>query len=168
MTADKNLDWLTLCPEQFREKLASRLRHHPEIPKSTVFEQDKQEAQTWGKYAEALTARYLVTKGMPLREMNWKPQKGRGEIDIITQRGNRIIFVEVKARSGERSDPWESITQSKINDLCHGADIYLKMQRERYEYQFDVALYWGSYDNFEFEYLEDAFLCPLKTPSHKK
>lgn len=162
MKVDNNLDWITLCPEQFRDKLRQNIRCRPEYPATTAFKEDKQAAQSWGKYAEALTARYLVTRGLPIREMNWKPGKGKGEIDIITQRDNRIIFVEVKARTSRRTDPWEAITPAKIRDLCHGADIYLKMQRERYEYQFDVALLWGSYDDFEFEYLEDAFLCPLK------
>lgn len=122
----------------------------------------RQFAAAWGTYAEVITARHLIMQGLPIRERNWKPGQGKGEIDLITQRGNRIIFVEVKARSGTHTDPWEALTPRKIADLCHGADIYLKMQREPYDYQFDVALLTGKYDDYVFEYIEDAFMCPLK------
>ncbi|MDE6558906.1 MAG: YraN family protein [Muribaculaceae bacterium] len=128
----------------------------------------RQFAQAWGRYAEAMTCKYLVEKGYPIREMNWRPSSnkkgpGKGEIDIITQKGNRMIFVEVKARCGRHSDPWESITSQKINRLCRGADLYLKLQPYIYEYQFDIALYSGNYIEYDFEYIEDAFMAPLRT-----
>lgn len=129
----------------------------------------RQYAEKWGEYAEALTARHLLEQGLPLREWNWSPKAngkgghGKGEIDLITQRGNRIIFVEVKARCGRHTDPWQAIDGRKIRRLCRGADIYLKLQREDYEYQFDVALITGDYYDYTFEYIEDAFLAPLRT-----
>ncbi|MDE6329513.1 MAG: YraN family protein [Muribaculaceae bacterium] len=128
-----------------------------------------QYAQAWGKYAEAITARHILEKGLPIREINWSPSSngksghGRGEIDIITQRGNRIIFVEVKARCGRHSDPLEAVDAKKRMMLCRGADIYLKLQREVYEYQFDIALLTGDYFDFQFEYIEDAFMAPLRS-----
>lgn len=187
MPKTSEIDWIALCPEEFREKFKGILNHPPGSPEGAEYycysEDDvfvdsylgessqmdeesrrrKKFADAWGTYAEAITIRYLISLGLPIREWNWSPKKGRGEIDIITQRGNRIIFIEVKARSGKHSDPWDSITSAKIKDLCHGADIYLKMQTGRYEYQFDVALLTGRYDNYQFEYIEDAFLCPLTT-----
>lgn len=128
----------------------------------------KRFAEAWGEYAEALVCRMLLEKGYPIREKDWRPLSGKagagkGEIDIITQKGDRIIFVEVKARYGTHYDPWKSMTSQKIKRLCHGADVYLKMQRENFEYQFDVALITGSYLENEIEYIEDAFLAPLRT-----
>lgn len=142
------------------------------VPDKYLPEEEKhlrrQFANAWGRYAEALTCKYLIEKGYPIREKDWRPTHKRkgaalGEIDIITQKGNRIIFVEVKARCGRHTDPWEAITTQKRNNLCRGADIYLKMQRETFEYQFDVALYTGNYLDYDFEYIEDAFLAPLRT-----
>ena len=128
----------------------------------------KKYAAAWGKYAEAITARKILEQGLPLREWNWSPSgtsgksgRGRGEIDLITQKGNRIIFIEVKARCGRYSDPLEAIDNKKIRRLCHGADVYLKMQRESYEFQFDLALITGNYLDYTFEYIEDAFFPPL-------
>ena len=185
-----NQDWVTFCPPEIRDKLRKMLDYPPGTPDSEkiynyVFIDEfadpnyvghtdpdaitpdkikdyRKFAAAWGKYAEALTARHLLCKGFPIREWNWRPPgKGRGEIDLITQHGNRIIFVEVKARCGKHTDPWDAIDEKKRRDLCRGADIYLRMQREDYEYQFDVALLTGDCYNYEFEYIEDAFLAPL-------
>lgn len=125
-------------------------------------------AAAWGKYAEAMTCKYLIEKGYPIREKDWRPSAKKqgpslGEIDIITQKGNRMVFIEVKARCGRHSDPWEAITVQKRNRLCKGADTYLKLLHHTFEYQFDLALYTGNYLDYEFEYIEDAFLAPLRT-----
>lgn len=190
MKSDKSFEWLSLCPEEFRNKVKEIFEHPPGTPEGARYfnysesflstdnpftegsdiesenkrsEERRKFAKAWGTYAEAITARHIVKQGLPIREWNWRPPgKRKGEIDLITQRGNRIIFVEVKARDGKNSDPWEAITTSKIRDLCHGANAYLKMQREEYEYQFDIALLTGKYDDYVFEYIEDAFMCPLK------
>ncbi len=186
---------LALCPEQFRDRLKRILSTPPDLPAGNKnFNYDdpagmtetfesmgathadnvrKQkrakhiEAKEWGDYAEAITARYLLLKGLPIREWEWRPgtsgNSRHGEIDLISQRGNRIIFIEVKARSGKHSDPWSAITPQKIRELCHGADIYLKRLKGKFEYQFDVALITGTYDDYTFEYIEDAFMCPLTT-----
>lgn len=185
-----NMGWLDTCPEAFREKLEDILNYPPgspqearafkysdpgeydgEIPPLTECESDEERkslkarkvfAAAWGKYAEAMTAQFLLRKGLPLREWNWKPgPNSKGEIDLISQQGDTIIFIEVKARCGQHSDPWEAIDSKKIRNLCHGADIYLKQQKEFFKYRFDIALLTGSYDNFKFEYIDDAFLCPV-------
>lgn len=123
-------------------------------------------AQAWGVYAESMVCCWLLERGFPIREKDWRPKGGakplQGEIDIITQRGNRIIFVEVKARCGKYSDPWDAIDAKKRARLCRGADMYLKMQKEVFEYQFDVALITGNYLDMELEYIEDAFMAPLR------
>lgn len=198
MQCPLDLDWIALCPEQFRQTFKEIVEHPPGTPEGARYfcyedgapmtdppvfpdatpeerraaTQAMEEARAanrrkfayaWGKYAEAITARHILLQGLPLREWGWRPSKGVGEIDLITQRGSRIIFVEVKARNGKNSDPWDAITPAKIRELCRGANIYLRSQQERLEYQFDVALITGSYDDFELEYIEDAFMCPLTT-----
>lgn len=184
-------DWLAMAPEDFKDEIMHRLDNPPGIPGEKSVHGDegwydmladrgsveidthgtasrndskrkKQSANSWGKYAEAVTARKLLIEGYVLREHNWRPGPGaRGEIDLICQKGNRIVFVEVKARMGNVCSAWEAITPQKISDLCHGADAYLKRQKEMFEYQFDVALLTGSPADFTLEYISDAFLCPL-------
>ncbi len=46
---------------------------------------------------ENMAARFLESKGYHVRARNYRC--GRGEIDLIMQRDNWIIFVEVKTRS---------------------------------------------------------------------
>ncbi|MBD5370440.1 MAG: YraN family protein [Bacteroides sp.] len=129
--------------------------------------ENKRIAAAWGKYAEAMAAQYLLKQGLPLREWDWSPgPNSKGEIDLISQKGDTIIFVEVKARCGKHDDPWEAIDTKKIRRLCRGANIYLQRQNEFFKYQFDVALLTGSYDDFVFEYIEDAFLCPPTSRGH--
>ncbi len=131
------------------------------------FERRKKYAQAWGSYAESIVCCWLLERGYPIREKDWRPSGERktckGEIDIITQKDNRIIFVEVKARYGKDYDPWEAIDAKKIRRLCKGADTYLKMQRETFEYQFDVALVTGDPLDLDIEYIPDAFIAPLRT-----
>lgn len=154
MQFDPN-EWVEMCPENILSDIAKRLNYPPD---------EKIEprllSEVWGKYAEALTARHLLKKGFTIREWEWKPPKGKGEIDIIAQKGNRISFVEVRARCGKDMDPWDTIDEKKIRALSKGANLYLNMQIPDYEYQFDVALLRGTHDDFEFEYIEDAFLAP--------
>ncbi|GEM_PF-289889 len=182
------LDWLMMCPEQFRQRFKEIAGHPPGTPEGSRYfnygesapvrdvaddidaadiidnkkkEERRKYAQAWGLYAEVIVARHIIMQGLPLREWDWHPTKGVGEIDLITQRGNRMIFIEVKARDGKNSDPWDAITPTKIRELCRGADIYLRSQPMDYDYQFDVALITGRYDDYTLEYIEDAFMCPL-------
>lgn len=163
MASAKNLQWLTLSGEEFRQLCKTYLKKEDRTDSQNFHDRNlRKEAESWGRYAEAITAKYLITLGLPIREWDWKPGKGKGEIDLITQKGNRIIFIEVKARNGKNEDPWDAITPMKIRDLCIGADKYLKLQDENFDYQFDLAFLKGNFDDYEFEYIEDAFLCPLK------
>ncbi|GIV85288.1 MAG: hypothetical protein KatS3mg052_2295 [Candidatus Roseilinea sp.] len=52
-----------------------------------------------GAWGEAIAARYLTECGYVLRARNWRHD--HGELDIVAERGDMIIFVEVRAR---RSD----------------------------------------------------------------
>ncbi|MDE6273032.1 MAG: YraN family protein [Muribaculaceae bacterium] len=127
----------------------------------------KKYSQAWGAYAESIVCCWLLERGYPIREKDWRPgghsKPKKGEIDIITQKGDRIIFVEVKARYGKSNDPWDAINTQKIRRLCKGADTYLKMQRETFEYQFDIALVTGDPLDLDIEYIPDAFLAPLRS-----
>ncbi|MBG6239893.1 putative endonuclease [Mycetocola sp. CAN_C7] len=69
-----------------------------------------------GRRGEALAARFLEDAGYRVLERNWRC--ARGEIDIIAQTGNTIVFVEVKTRSGLAfGHPFEAITATKLARL---------------------------------------------------
>ncbi|MDE5850398.1 MAG: YraN family protein [Muribaculaceae bacterium] len=125
-------------------------------------EKNKEAAKEWGKQAENIVCEYLITKGYTVRERNWRPSSSHSEIDLIAQIGDTIAFVEVKARSDRDTDPTDAITQEKIKNVVRGANSYLLSQDKDYYYRFDVAAVNGNVDNYTLDYLEDAFLPPLR------
>lgn len=122
----------------------------------------KREAREWGKEAEQIVAEWLIAKGYTVRERNWRPATSKSEIDIIAQKGDLIAFVEVKARTDRNADPMDAVTPDKIKKTVRGANSYLWMQDFEYAYRFDVATVSGTPDEYVLDYIEDAFLPPLK------
>lgn len=121
----------------------------------------KEEANKWGHQAELIVKEYLQTKGYTVRETNWRPKSSRSEIDIIAQKDDTIIFVEVKARKDKDFDPADAVTPDKIRKLVRGANSYLDIQQFDFFYRFDVATVSGTPDDYTLDYIEDAFLPPL-------
>lgn len=78
-----------------------------------------------GKSAEDLAADFLSEKGMRIVKRNF--HFGRvGEIDIIAEDGQTLVFVEVKARSSTLyGTPEEAITPAKQRAIRKVAQGYL-------------------------------------------
>lgn len=123
----------------------------------------KEAAKEWGRQAENIVCEFLISKGYTVRERNWRPKTSKSEIDIIAQKDDTLIFVEVKARSDKDVDPAEAMTAEKIKNVVRGANSYLLAQDKEYCYRFDVAAVSGNVDEYNLDYLEDAFLPPLRS-----
>ena len=123
----------------------------------------KDEAKEWGRQAENIVCDYLISKGYTVRERNWRPSTSKSEIDLIAQKDDIIAFVEVKARTDKEVDPTEAMTKDKIKNVVRGANTYLLGLDNAYCYRFDVAAVNGSIDEYTLDYLEDAFLPPLRS-----
>lgn len=123
----------------------------------------KAKALKWGKQAENIVCEYLISKGYTVRERNWRPATSKSEIDLIAQLDDTLIFVEVKARSDKDLDPAEAMTPEKIKNVVRGANSYLRNQDYDFYYRFDVAAVSGNADNYKLDYIEDAFLPPLRS-----
>lgn len=124
-------------------------------------DKSKAEAKEWGRQAEQIVYRWLVSKGYTVRETNWRPTTSKSEIDLIAQKNDTLAFVEVKARSDKDLDPAEAMTAEKIRKVVRGANAYLQMQEFDFFYRFDVATVTGNTNDYTIDYLEDAFLPPL-------
>ncbi|HTP10492.1 MAG TPA: YraN family protein [Anaerolineae bacterium] len=77
-----------------------------------------------GQRGEDYAAHYLIEHGYALRARNWRCPVG--EIDLVTEKDDRLIFVEVRTRRGDRlGTPEESITPAKRAKLIAAAQTYL-------------------------------------------
>lgn len=77
-----------------------------------------------GRRGEALAANALEAKGYTIVERNWRCPAG--EIDVIAQQGDTLVFVEVKTRQGDRfGAPEEAVDDVKQERLLAAALAYL-------------------------------------------
>jgi putative endonuclease len=85
-----------------------------------------------GTLGEQLSANFLIQQGFRITERNWRCRSG--EIDLIAENGEALVFVEVRARtkthSGSFGTAQESVDvrkQRKVRDL---AQVYLHMKQK--------------------------------------
>ncbi len=91
-----------------------------------------------GAYGEQLAVDYLEKKHFIIRERNFRAYGG--EIDIICQKNNTLIFVEVKARIGDwKGKPYEAVNPRKLVHLKRAADYYVLKNKERGLLRVDVV-----------------------------
>ena len=73
---------------------------------------------------ERLAAKYLVSKGYAILEMNFRSR--RGEIDIIARDPEYLVFIEVKYRRNLSAGfPEEAVTLKKQQIISRTADYYI-------------------------------------------
>jgi putative endonuclease len=84
----------------------------------------RQSARALGPKAERRVRRYYRLRGYRVLEAN--ARAGRNELDIVLRRGRRLVFCEVKARSGDGfGDPREAVGPEKERRLRRAAEIWL-------------------------------------------
>lgn len=65
-----------------------------------------------GARGEDVAVEFLIDAGLEIVERNWRCRYG--ELDVVATSGDRIVFVEVKTRSGVGyGSPAESVTFAK-------------------------------------------------------
>jgi putative endonuclease len=77
-----------------------------------------------GQRGEDYAAQRLAALGYTIIEHNWRCPAG--EIDLVAEQRGTLVFVEVRARRGDRlGTPEESITPTKRAHLIAAAQTYL-------------------------------------------
>ena len=77
-----------------------------------------------GAWGETVAAHHLQAKGYQILQRNWRCRFG--EIDLVTQVGTELVFVEVKTRRGRAmGSPEEGLTRQKGLKLFELAQFYL-------------------------------------------
>lgn len=84
--------------------------------------------ETGARY-EQLAAEYLESMGHCILERNFRCRQG--EIDLISQDGNYLVFTEVKYRASSRyGEPLEAVTPKKQHIISKVASYYcMKMHK---------------------------------------
>lgn len=91
----------------------------------------------FGKKAEDMAVEHLLRSGYKILSRNFRFQKA--EIDIIAEKEDLIIIVEVKARSTDAFMlPQEAVKKSKIKLIVSAADRYLEEYNRNEEVRFDI------------------------------
>jgi len=78
-----------------------------------------------GAFGERVAAAHLEAKGYRIRARNFRCREG--EIDIVAEDGDCLVFVEVRTRRGDAfGTPAESVTAAKERRLLTVAKAYLQ------------------------------------------
>lgn len=81
--------------------------------------------QALGRWGEAEAARYLTARGYRILGRNLRTPYG--EIDILAQQSDQLVFVEVKTRTSRTfGNPEEAVTPRKQEHLLASALYYLQ------------------------------------------
>ena len=90
-----------------------------------------------GNAAEALACRWLQAQGLTLKEQNYRCKSG--EIDLIMQDGETLVFVEVRYRSHAGfGSAIDSVTHAKQQKLQRAAEHYLQRLKHTPACRFDM------------------------------
>lgn len=109
-----------------------------------------------GKLGEELSVEFLQKNGYTILEINWTFQKA--EIDIIAQKENVLVIVEVKTRSSiDFGSPQDFVKPAKIQLLVKAVNEYVISNNLDLEIRFDIIAVYKEGKEFKIEHLEDAF-----------
>jgi len=82
-----------------------------------------------GAFGERVAAAHLEAKGYHIRARNFRCREG--EIDIVAQDNDCLVFVEVRTRRGDAlGSPAESVTAAKERRLLTVARAYLQQHND--------------------------------------
>ncbi len=93
-----------------------------------------------GNQYETLAKQFLLRQGLRFIDQNFLTKVG--EIDLIFQQDETIVFVEVNYRNNDRfGSAAEMVTRAKMRKLVKTAQIWLNRQKHLkhpIDYRFDV------------------------------
>lgn len=135
----------------------------------------KQDNTFLGNYGERAALQYLRSVGMRIIQTNYtlhrQPKASKrkyspdnkgtiwGEIDIVAQEGEVLVFVEVKWRSNDRfGRPVEAVTQTKQRRLRLLGEAYIIAEKPHFsKARFDVIGIVGFHPYLKVEHIRNAF-----------
>lgn len=110
-----------------------------------------------GKYGEDLAAEFLQKHDYDILERNFR--WARGEIDIIAQKNDVLVFVEVKtAQTNSFGSPETWVNERKQRQIGSVAERYLQVNEIiDIDCRFDVIAVTVDGTNWKINHIENAF-----------
>jgi len=109
-----------------------------------------------GKAGEDIVAKKLERNGFSVLEKNYT--KKYGEIDLIAQKGDLLLFIEVKMRKNPLFELEYLITPRKQKKIIAVAKEYIARNNCNNKIcRFDIALITGTKYNHKLNYIPNAF-----------
>lgn len=116
----------------------------------------KDDSHGFGKLAERFIAEKYIKNGYQILARNWYHHPA--EIDIIAQKDDLLIFVEVKARSSnDFINPEEAVNAKKKSLIVRAANAYIEEKDLDLECRFDIAVVLKKPDGLASKVFVDAF-----------
>ncbi len=109
-----------------------------------------------GRNTEQRAERLLQRAGLRTLDRNWRC-KG-GELDLVMEDGDTLVFVEVRRRSRrDRASAAESVDWRKRRRLVHAARRYLQTRSREPACRFDVVTVDGPKGDEVLRWIRGAF-----------
>jgi putative endonuclease len=116
----------------------------------------KTSKQNLGNWGEKLAEDFLINNGHTILERNWR--FGRAEVDLISQDGKTLVFVEVKVRKNSNfGNPEDFVNSSKADRIKIASVEYQILKNYNGFIRFDIVAILGSKLKFELLHLEDSY-----------
>ena len=113
-----------------------------------------------GKDGEEEDVKYLISHNYVIRHRNWR--RGRKELDIVAEKENVLIVVEVKTRKNTLfAEPQDAVTAQKIKRIVLAADAYLRFFQVDLPVRFDIITVVGETGCFTIEHIKEAIYPPV-------
>ena len=91
-----------------------------------------------GRWGESVAAQQLESQGFQIVERNWRCRQG--EIDLVAQEADMLVFVEVKTRRGRgMGTPEEGLTPRKSRKLLKLGQLYLSQHDLDVDWRIDMV-----------------------------
>ncbi len=110
-----------------------------------------------GRRGEEIARLHLESHGYVILHTNWR--SAHAEVDLIASFDERIVFVEVKTRSGVAfGEPEEFVGALKQRNMQFVAERYIEAREYNGEIRFDViSVLVGTDGKHKLRHIEDAF-----------
>ncbi len=115
------------------------------------------EQKKTGDLGESIAAEYMKSKGYDIVAENYRA--AHGEIDLICENGERLVFVEVKTRRNLKCGrPCTAVGSVKKQRFISAAEKYLNENKTDKRIRLDVIeVYLKNENEYKTVHLENAF-----------